>query len=154
MLARGRARHAQCRTAQRAQCAQWRVMPVLLNDACEQTRNRLKNRREWRESVSYRAFDTPAFLECNPQSKSTIVFGVQYTCQSNPFFGLWMVAIQIALHSNCWIGVQSGVKHYIFYVQSRFHSILTGHVDEMTKTKFCLGNKQFPKSGMKLPHSS
>ena len=52
---------------------------------------------------------------------------MQSTCQSNPFFGLWMVAIQIALHSNCWIGVQSRVKHSISQVQSRFYSILSSN---------------------------
>ena len=43
----------------------------------------------------FRVFDTPSVLECNPQSKSKISFGVQ----SNPFYGMRILALQVELHS-------------------------------------------------------
>ena len=97
------------------------------------------------------------------------IFGVQSTIQIHNCF--WS-AIHLSIQSIFWIvdgsnpdstplqlldwsAEWSEALHFLSSIQISLHSqFKTGHVDEMTKTKFCLGNKQFPKSGMKLPHSS
>ena len=52
-----------------------------------------------------------------------------------------------------WSAEWTEALHFLSSIQISLHSqFKTGHVDEMTKTKFCLGNKQ--ERGMKLPHSA
>ena len=95
------------------------------------------------------------------------IFGVQSTIQIHNCF--WS-AIHLSIQSIFWIVDGSNpdstplqlldwsaewieALHFLSSVQISLHSqFKTGHVYEMTKTKFCLGNKQ--ERGMKLPHSA
>ena len=52
-----------------------------------------------------RVLGTPVFLECNPHSSSTIIFGVQSTLQSTFIFGVRSDALQAALQFSSWNGV-------------------------------------------------
>ena len=52
-----------------------------------------------------------------------------------------------------WSAEWSEALHFLSSIQISLHSqFKTGHVDEMTKTQFCLC--LFPEMGMKLPHSA
>ena len=50
-----------------------------------------------------------------------------------------------------WSAEWSEALHFLSLIQISLHyQFKTGHMDEITKTKFCLGDEQFPESRMKL----